>query len=116
MPEIRLWQHKETGHIKRAIQKPSEDYVKMPIVYEDQLPENITDKQYDWWYKNSYVDFVRIGPKIPDPDFIFECSKCGSNNVYRKFSDMGPMSGCNACGFETLERDGKSTFIRERKK
>lgn len=35
------------------------------LVYEDDLPENITDEQYDWWYDRSYVDGVRVGPRIP---------------------------------------------------
>lgn len=36
-------------------------------VYEDTLPESITDKQYDWWYERSLVlDGVRMGPPLPD--------------------------------------------------
>ena len=33
-------------------------------MYEDALPDDITDAMYDWWYANSYVDGVRIGPII----------------------------------------------------
>lgn len=35
------------------------------LVYEDNLPDDITDDQYNWWYDRSFVDFFRIGPKIP---------------------------------------------------
>ena len=34
------------------------------LVFEDDLPDDITDEQYDWWYDRSYVNGVRIGPKI----------------------------------------------------
>ncbi len=30
-------------------------------IYEDDLPE-MTDAEYDKWFKNSWVDFVRMGP------------------------------------------------------
>ena len=33
-------------------------------MYEDELPEDIPDKLYDWWYANSHVDGVRVGPII----------------------------------------------------
>lgn len=36
-----------------------------PLVYENELPEGITQDQYDWFYDRSFVDGVRIGPKIP---------------------------------------------------
>ena len=36
-----------------------------PLVYEDELPDDITDEQYDWWYDRSFINGVRIGPKIP---------------------------------------------------
>ena len=35
-------------------------------MYEDELPEDMTDEEYDEWHKHSFVDGVRIGPKIED--------------------------------------------------
>ena len=35
----------------------------MDIIYEDELPEDITDEEYDSWFKLSWVDIVRVGPK-----------------------------------------------------
>jgi hypothetical protein len=32
----------------------------LKIVYEDELPKNITKEKYDDFYKHSIVDFVRI--------------------------------------------------------
>jgi hypothetical protein len=35
------------------------------IAYEDELPKDITDKEYDLWYENSWVeDGVRIGYQL----------------------------------------------------
>lgn len=31
-------------------------------MYEDELPDNMTDEEYSQWYENSWVDGVRIGP------------------------------------------------------
>jgi hypothetical protein len=33
-------------------------------ICEDELPPDIPDDLYDWWYARSYVDFVRMGPSI----------------------------------------------------
>lgn len=30
--------------------------------YEDELPEDMTDADYDEWFENSWVDIVRMGP------------------------------------------------------
>jgi hypothetical protein len=30
-------------------------------VYEDELPEDITDEEYEMWFKESWVDVVRTG-------------------------------------------------------
>lgn len=30
--------------------------------YEDQLPEDMTDMDYDEWFELSWVDLVRMGP------------------------------------------------------
>lgn len=36
-------------------------------VYEDTLPESITQQQYDWWYERSLVvEGVRMGPSLPE--------------------------------------------------
>ena len=34
------------------------------LMYEDELPEDISDELYSWWFDHSFVDGVRIGPKI----------------------------------------------------
>jgi hypothetical protein len=31
--------------------------------YEDELPEDMTDMDYDEWFELSWVDGVRMGPK-----------------------------------------------------
>ncbi len=31
------------------------------VVYEDNLPDDITDEEYNMWFKESWVDFVRMG-------------------------------------------------------
>jgi hypothetical protein len=37
--------------------------------YEDQLPEDMTDADYDAWFALSWVDVVRLGPVAkPIPD------------------------------------------------
>ena len=34
-------------------------------MYEDDLPEDISDDMYDWWYFNSHIDNgIRVGPVI----------------------------------------------------
>lgn len=30
--------------------------------YEDQLPDDMTDQDYDAWFELSWVDLVRMGP------------------------------------------------------
>lgn len=35
---------------------------KRPFMYEDELPEDISQEDYDTWFEKSFVDFVRIGP------------------------------------------------------
>jgi len=35
-------------------------------MYEDELPENLPDYLYDWWFNRSIVDGVRIGPVIKE--------------------------------------------------
>ena len=31
---------------------------------EDELPEDLPSEFYDWWFNNSHVDGVRVGPII----------------------------------------------------
>jgi hypothetical protein len=36
-------------------------------VYEDTLPDSITQQEYDWWYERSLViEGVRMGPPLPE--------------------------------------------------
>ena len=44
--------------------QPSRRWFEIPIMYEDELPNDISDEVYSWWFDNSFVDIVRIGPKI----------------------------------------------------
>ena len=36
----------------------------MTFIYEDELPEDISDVEYDNWFKQSWVEGVRIGPRL----------------------------------------------------
>ena len=40
------------------------DYGRRENVYEDELPEDISDEEYSAWHGKSVVDGVRIGPKL----------------------------------------------------
>jgi hypothetical protein len=33
-----------------------------PVCYEDDLPDDMTEEDYDVWFMLSWVDIVRIGP------------------------------------------------------
>jgi len=35
-------------------------------MYEDELPEDLPEELYLWWFNNSWVDGVRIGPSIKE--------------------------------------------------
>ena len=61
---IKLWQHEETGKITTSKFQPSGRWYEIPTMYEDELPEDMSDKLYSWWFDNSFVDGVRMGPKI----------------------------------------------------
>ena len=37
---------------------------KTKTCYEDALPEDITDEEYDTWFKESWVNGVRIGYEL----------------------------------------------------
>jgi len=61
---MKLWQHEDMGYITVAKKQPSHRYFEIPIMYEDDLPDNISEDLYSWWFDNSFVDIVRMGPKI----------------------------------------------------
>lgn len=61
---MKLWQHTETGIICQSNDCPSNKHFEIPLMYEDDLPNDITYEVYSWWFNNSFVDGVRIGPKI----------------------------------------------------
>lgn len=60
----KIWQHEETGMITIVERQPSSRYYEIPQMYEDDLPDDISKELYSWWFENSFVDGVRIGPKI----------------------------------------------------
>jgi site-specific DNA-methyltransferase (adenine-specific)/modification methylase len=50
------------------------------IWYEDELPQFITDEQYDEWFKSSFVDGVRMGKwKLPKVDLVLTDPPYGIN-------------------------------------
>ncbi len=63
----KLFQHDETGRMGWFVSAPSKRWHAVPMMFEDDLPETISDEDYDEWYRNSHVpDGVgcRMGPKI----------------------------------------------------
>ena len=39
-------------------------FSKNPVIYEDELPDDLTDLEYSKWYAKSYIiDGVRVGPQ-----------------------------------------------------
>ena len=60
----KLWQHEETGTMTWNMYKPSHRHYEVQTMHEDELPVNLDQQTYDWWFENSIVDFVRIGPNI----------------------------------------------------
>lgn len=60
---LRLWRKKKTEEYRWKNKRPSINWYNVPYMYEDELPE-LSKEQYDWWYANSIVDGVRIGPCI----------------------------------------------------
>ncbi len=63
-------------------------------IYEDELPESMTDEEYDEWYKNSWIDFVRMGftPQM-------KCPECGEKTVIMDKQPGPPQSYvCPECG------------------
>lgn len=61
---MKFWQHEDTGYITVAKKQPSHRYFEIPTMYEDELPSDISKELYSWWFDNSFVDIIRIGPKI----------------------------------------------------
>jgi len=64
----KLYKHTNTGFLAWFRFDPNEyssNWTEIPIMYEDQLPKDITEELYDWWYKNSIInDGVRMGLKL----------------------------------------------------
>ena len=62
---MKLWQHKDTNEVIWTDKRPSHAWDEITFMYEDELPEDMSDEVWDWWYDNSSViDGVRMGPKI----------------------------------------------------
>lgn len=61
---MKLWQNEDAGYIVAAKKQPSHRYFEIPTMYEDELPSDISKELYSWWFDNSFVDGVRVGPKI----------------------------------------------------
>jgi len=61
---MKLWQNQETGIIVQGENCPSNRHIEIPLMYEDELPEDMSQTDYDWWFDNSFVDIVRIGPRL----------------------------------------------------
>lgn len=61
---MKLWQHEDTGNIIINKIQPSKRWFEIPTMHEDELSEDISKELYDWWFDNSFVDIVRVGPKI----------------------------------------------------
>ena len=61
---MKLWQHKDTDRIVKSEIQPSARFFEIPIMYEDELSDDISDEEYSQWFENSFVDFVRMRPKI----------------------------------------------------
>ena len=65
-----LWQHEETGRLVWH-EKPGPRWRRIPTIHEDELPNDLTDDEYEWWFKNSHVpDGVscRMGPLLRQPN------------------------------------------------
>ena len=65
----KLWQHEETGRLVWH-EKPGPRWYRIPTIHEDELPNDLTADEYEWWFKNSHVpDGVgcRIGPLLRQP-------------------------------------------------
>lgn len=76
----KLYQHDETGRIYCSEDElPTIKWTEVPLMFEDRLPEDITDEEYTFWYDNSFLDRVRVGPKIERIELMkkrFEVTRC----------------------------------------
>ncbi len=62
---IKLWQHEDTGIITASTKLPSKQYYEISTIREDELPADLTDKDYSDWCSNSFIDGgVVKGPYI----------------------------------------------------
>lgn len=63
---MKLWQHDETGRLcwSGSPLNPQR-FTEVPTMYEDELPEPMSDEDYRKWFGDSkVVDGVRVGPKV----------------------------------------------------
>ena len=76
----KLYQHDETGRMYCSEDElPTIKWTEVPLMFEDRLPEDITDEEYTFWYDNSFLDRVRVGPKIERIELMkkrFEVTRC----------------------------------------
>lgn len=63
---MRLFQHDETGRMCWSGPTLNREYfTEVPTMYEDELPEPMSDEDYSRWFVNSkVVDGVRVGPRV----------------------------------------------------
>ncbi len=57
----KLWQHEETGRMVWH-KHPGPRYYEVQVMFEDELPGNMTDEEYDAWFENSHVPGRRRMP------------------------------------------------------
>ena len=63
----------------------------MKIMFEDELPEDMPQEDYDKWFDMSWVDGVRVGPEWPPENKTTQaeyqtCPKC--NTKFTKFGNI----------------------------
>lgn len=67
-------------------------------VYEDQLPEDLSNEDYDDWFAQSRViDGVRMGPDFPLPPIEVVQAPCRFCGVIGWHQSDNPKPTCNAC-------------------
>lgn len=60
------------GESRVVVSYPTPSPLPEGLMYEDQLPADMPQADYDTWYKESFVDGVRVGPKYPSPSSLPE--------------------------------------------
>lgn len=65
------------------------------LVHEDDLPENLTEDQYKWWHDRSFIDIVRIGPRIPGTQPVVAADACVQCDYYKYELQL---NFCGECG------------------